>query len=83
MNDISTVVSIIVGTLTAVSTLGRWFIYKPIVRLIDERTRPVQPTSNGGLSLPDVARSVARIETKVDAVASAMDRHIEWHMERK
>ena len=76
MNDAASIVSLAVGAVTLVSTLGRFFIYKPIVRLIEETTKPVQPTSNGGLSLPDVARTVARIEAK-------LDRHIEWHMENK
>lgn len=76
MRDAAALVSIAVGFLTIVSTLGRVFIYRPIVRLIEERTTPIQRHANGGLSLPDVAKTVQRIEAKID-------RHIEWHMEQK
>lgn len=76
LRDVSTIISIILGSSAIVAALGRFFVLGPITRLIDDRTRPVQPTSNGGLSLPDVARTVARIEGK-------LDRHIEWHMEAK
>lgn len=76
LRDVSTIVSIILGASAIVAALGRFFIIGPITRLIDDRTRPVQPYANGGLSLPDVAKTVTRIENK-------LDRHIEWHMEAK
>ena len=71
--DVAALVSVILGTTSILAIVGKFFILGPLTRLIDERTRPVQPGSNGGLSLPDVARTVDRIETK-------LDRHIEWHM---
>jgi len=51
--------------LALVSMLFRNLVYKPLVRLIEERTEQVIPTANGGTSLPDVARTVNRIENRV------------------
>jgi len=44
---------------------------------------PVQPNSNGGLSLPDVARTVTRIEHSLDVLDKKWSKHIDWHMEQK
>lgn len=50
--------AIVVGFLVAVAgalvAIGRWMIVKPLVRLIDERTRQIQPDTNGGRSLSDL-----------------------------
>ena len=63
-------VGIAVGGLTVVTTLGRWFIVSPLKRFIKDQTHPIQPDANGGKSLPDVAVTLARVETKIDNVES-------------
>ena len=63
-------VGITVGGLTIVTTLGRWFIVQPLKRFIKDQTHPIQPDANGGKSLPDVAVTLARVETKIDNVES-------------
>lgn len=65
-----TVVSLSIGILTV---LGKWFIVNPLKNYIREQTHPIQPTANGGRSLPDIARTVDRIEKR-------LDEHITLHL---
>lgn len=45
--------------------LIKWLVVAPIKAYIDQATYPIQPTSNGGNSLPDVVKTLGRIEHKV------------------
>jgi hypothetical protein len=65
-----TVVSLSIGILTV---LGKIFIVTPIKAYIKELTHPIQPSANGGRSLPDIARTVDRIEKR-------LDEHITLHL---
>jgi hypothetical protein len=65
-----TVVSLSIGILTV---LGKLFIVTPIKNYIKDQTYPIQPTANGGRSLPDIARTVDRIEKR-------LDEHITLHL---
>ena len=65
-----TVVSLSIGILTI---LGKLFIVTPIKNYIKDQTYPIQPTANGGRSLPDIARTVDRIEKR-------LDEHITLHL---
>ena len=65
-----TVVSLSIGILTV---LGKLLIVIPIKNYIKEQTYPIQPTANGGRSLPDIARTVDRIEQR-------LDEHITLHL---
>jgi hypothetical protein len=65
-----TVVSLSIGILTV---LGKLFIVTPLKHYIKEQTHPIQPTANGGRSLPDIARAVDRIEKR-------LDEHITLHL---
>lgn len=60
----------IAGALIAILTLGgilvKWGIVKPIKAYIDQMTYSIQPHANGGNSLPDVAKSLKRLEEKLD-----------------
>jgi hypothetical protein len=64
------VVSLAIGILTV---LGKLLIVTPLKSYIKELTHPIQPTANGGRSLPDVARAVDRIEKR-------LDEHINLHL---
>jgi hypothetical protein len=56
------------AALTAILILAgtaiKWGIVKPIKAYIDQATYPIHPTANGGKSLPDIANTVNRIESK-------------------
>ena len=65
--------SVVSLALGIVAVLGKWFIVKPLKHFIKEQTYPIQPTSNGGRSLPDIARTVDRIEKR-------LDEHITLHL---
>jgi len=60
----------ICGALLAILSLGgvlvKWGIVKPIKAYIDQMTYPIQPHANGGDSLPDVIKTMKRIENKLD-----------------
>ena len=64
------VVSLAIGILTV---LGKLFIVIPLKSYIKELTHPIQPSANGGRSLPDIARTVDRIEKR-------LDEHITLHL---
>jgi hypothetical protein len=65
-----TVVSLSLGIIAA---LGKFLIVTPIKNYIKEQTYPLQPHANGGRSVPDIARSVNRIEQR-------LDEHINLHL---
>jgi hypothetical protein len=57
------------GAITAIAILVgmaiKWGIVKPIKAYIDLATYPISPTANGGKSLPDIANTVNRIESRI------------------
>jgi hypothetical protein len=65
-----TVVSLALGI---IAMLGKWLIVNPLKRFIKDQTYPIQPSANGGRSLPDIARTVDRIEKR-------LDEHITLHL---
>ena len=68
-----TIVSLGLGI---IGILLRWILVIPLKAFIKEQTYPIQPTANGGRSLPDVASSVARIEQR-------LNEHIDFHLKDK
>jgi hypothetical protein len=68
--------SVVSLALGIVAILGKWLIVTPLKNFIREQSRPIQPTSNGGRSLRDVAETVARIETR-------LNEHIDYHLKEK
>lgn len=57
----------------------KWAIVKPIKAYIDQMTYPLQPFANGGKSLPDIAATVNRIESKLSEVDDrlvAVENHV-------
>ena len=69
-------VSIAVGLITVIASIGRVLILNPLKSFIKEQTYPLQPFANGGRSLPDIAMAVNRIEKR-------LDEHINLHLEDK
>ena len=54
----SQVIGFILLLVTSIAAFGKFFIFDPLRREIQEATRPIQPSANGGLSLPDVAKKL-------------------------
>lgn len=73
----SQVIGFILLLVTALGGLGRFFIFNPLRREIKEATRPIHPLSNGGLSLPDVARKLDKLEARQDHSDAQLDLIIE------
>ena len=65
--------SIVSLALGIVAMLGKFLIVNPLKSYIKELTNPIQPHANGGRSLPDIARTVDRIEKR-------LDEHITLHL---
>lgn len=59
-----------------VGVIFRYLILIPLKNFIKEQTYPIQPTANGGRSLPDVASAVRRIEDR-------LNEHIDFHLKDK
>lgn len=78
----------IAGTLIVVlGILGKVLVINPLKHFIKEQTYPIQPNSNGGKSLPDVAENVIKIKASLDSLTHQIDRvegrldtHIEQHI---
>lgn len=65
VGDLAAIFAFILAVVGALTGLSRWWIsqMRKIVREeIEEFTAPIQPHANGGLSLPDVAKRVTRLE---------------------
>ena len=80
----------VAAAITAILLLGglvfRHLVYRPLVRLIDDRTREIQPTANGGTSLPDAIRILRHLDrrqsviaTQIEQLEAQLDSHIEFH----
>lgn len=56
-------------------TAKKWIeqVVSDMDRKIEERTKPIQPTANGGKSLPDVITLVSKVEGKIDRVHERID----------
>lgn len=46
----------------------KFLILKPLIHLIDERTKEIQPGANGGWSLSDLHRRLDKLETRFDSI---------------
>lgn len=66
----------VAAALGAILTVGgmlvKWTIVKPIKMYIDQMTYPIQPSANGGNSLPDLVKSVAEVK---DLIVSHLAHH--------
>jgi hypothetical protein len=71
--NIAETLGIVATSLGIIAVLGKWLILNPLKAFIRDQTYPIQPTANGGRSLPDIARTVDRIEKR-------LDEHINLHL---
>ena len=71
VGDLAAIFAFTLAVVGAATGLSRWWM-KQLKRIIhdevEEFTAPIQPTANGGLSLPDVARKVEKLEDTIENV---------------
>lgn len=86
LTNIAQIVSVVLGTTTFLSIIGKFFIMNPMKAFIIKMTYPIQPHANGGKSLADVATTVTAIDVKVGNVEAWLSKvddrlinHIEQH----
>ena len=72
IGDLSALFMFFLAVVGAVTALSRWWLKqlrKMIREEVEEFTKPIQPTANGGLSLPDVARRVDSVEKAISELS--------------
>jgi len=77
VNEATQVIGFTIVLVTALGGLGRFFIFNPLRREIQDATRPIHKNANGGLSLPDVARKLDKMEYRQDDMEVKLDLIIE------
>jgi hypothetical protein len=71
IGDASAILFFFIALFTAIVGVGRWWMrqLKSVIKKeISDATIQIQPNANGGLSLPDVARKVGKLEETVDKI---------------
>jgi len=71
IGDASAILFFLIGLATTAMGMGQWWMKKlkyAIKQEIITATIQIQPTANGGLSLPDVARRLQKVERVLDEV---------------
>lgn len=76
-SDANNVIGFILGVAAVASGVGKFLIFNPLRREIKEATRQIQIDSNGGLSLPDVAKKLNVVEKRQKDVESKIDLIVE------
>lgn len=62
----------IMAILVLAGTIVKWGILKPIKIYIDQATAQIQPTANGGKSLPDVVEGIKKIDKRLDSLENRL-----------
>lgn len=71
VGDMAIILGFVLAVVGAATGFSRWWLKqlkKTIHEEVEEYTRPIQPSANGGRSLPDVARKVERLEDTVEHI---------------
>lgn len=56
-----------------ISVLFRFLVLLPLKAYIKEQTYPIQPTANGGRSLPDIALGIEAIKFRIERLERRLD----------
>ena len=76
MNGVLTAGQYATATLAIVgliSVLFRFFVLLPLKAFIKEQTYPIQPSANGGRSLPDVVLGIEAIKFRIERLEKRLD----------
>lgn len=76
-SDANNVIGFILGVAAIVSGVGKFLIFDPLRKEIKEATKQIQIDSNGGLSLPDVAKKLDIVEKRQRDTDSKIDLIVE------
>jgi hypothetical protein len=68
LDNLAQVLTAILAGLGVVGVLFRVLVLLPLKAFIKEQTYPIQPTANGGRSLPDVALGIEAIKLRLDSI---------------
>ena len=71
VGDLSAIIGLVVLIGGVVLGVTKWWMSlmkKMMKEEITAATAPIHPSANGGLSLPDVARRTAKLETQMDII---------------
>ncbi len=69
--SLEVIAQVLTATLAGLGVLGvilRVLVLLPLKAFIKEQTYPIQPTANGGRSLPDVALGIEAIKLRLDSI---------------
>ena len=68
LDILAQVLTAILAGLGVLGVLFRVLVLLPLKAFIKEQTYPIQPTANGGRSLPDVALGIEAIKLRLDSI---------------
>jgi hypothetical protein len=71
IGDASAILFFFIALVTAVVGIARWWsnhLKNMIIDIVGKATEPIHPSSNGGFSLPDIARKVNKLETSLESI---------------
>ena len=68
LDNLAQVLTAILAGLGVLGVLFRVLVLLPLKAFIKEQTYPIQPTANGGRSLPDVALGIEAIKLRLDSI---------------
>lgn len=77
LSNAAEVLGFIVLVVSSLTALGKYFIFNPLRKEIKQATYPISPGANGGLSLPDVARKLDKMEQRQNDTDTKIDLIIE------
>lgn len=62
------VAAAITAVITLIGLVVKYGVVKPIKSYIDQKTMPIQPTANGGKSLPDAINKLSEIQETINHI---------------
>lgn len=76
VGDLAAILAFVIAVVGTMGAISRWWMkaLRGIIKEeIEQATAPIQPTANGGNSLPDVSRRVSAVEISLADLKSGQD----------